>query len=117
LIVARFERDLLDDLGDKLRYLDCEILKPLTLCPRFLLGDRRAELNVRRIVGLHFGADAVLERCDDLSACGVVFRICAKDEQYVERQSDGISFDLHVALLHDVEKSDLDLARRGPAAR
>ena len=30
--------------------------------------------------------------------------------RHVERQTDGLAFDLHVAFLHDVEQCDLDLA-------
>ena len=55
-------------------------------------------------------ADAVFERRDDLAARRVVFRVGGEDEQQVERQADRVALNLHVAFLHDVEESDLDLA-------
>ena len=59
----------------------------------------------------HLGADAVFERRDDLAARGVVFGVGREDEHHVEGQADGVALNLHVALLHDVEEADLNLAR------
>ena len=33
-----------------------------------------------------------------------------EDDGYVERQTDGVALNLHIAFLHDVEERDLDLA-------
>src|ERR1700719_3416311 len=58
----------------------------------------------------NFGADAVFERSDDFSAGGVVFGICGKDQEDIERKAQGVTFNLNVALLHDVEEADLDFS-------
>src|SRR5215472_6457777 len=55
--------------------------------------------------------DAVFQRCDDLAARGVVLGIRAEDERNVQRQPHRVALNLHVAFLHDVEKSNLNLAR------
>ena len=56
------------------------------------------------------GADAVLERRDDLAARGVVLGVGREGHQHVERQADRVALDLDVAFLQDVEEADLDLA-------
>ena len=71
---------------------------------------RDAFLDVLGIVRADLGADAVLERGDDLAARRVVLRVRGEDDGDVERQTDGVALNLHVALLHDVEERDLDLA-------
>ena len=59
-----------------------------------------------------FGADAVFERRNDLSARGVVFGVGAKDQSHIEIQAHRIALNLHIAFLHDVEERYLDLARQ-----
>ena len=61
-------------------------------------------------MGADLGADAVFERRDDLAAGGVVLGVGGEDDGDVEREADGIALNLDVALLHDVEESDLNLA-------
>ncbi len=61
-------------------------------------------------MGADLGADAVLERSDDLAAGGVVLRVGGEDDGHVELEADGVALDLDVAFLHDVEERDLDLA-------
>src|SRR5712692_5722075 len=56
-----------------------------------------------------FGTQPILQRRDDLAPRGVVFGIGGEDQQDVERQADGITLNLNVALLHDVEQPHLDL--------
>ena len=68
------------------------------------------ELQFCRIVRHDLGADAILQRRDDLSARRVVFRIRRKHEHHIERQTHRITLNLHVAFLHDVEETDLNLA-------
>ncbi len=80
------------------------------LHPGFLLGDGKALFDGQRIVRANFAADAILERRDDFAARGVIFRIGREHQHDVERQADRVAFDLHVAFLHDVEQSHLDLA-------
>src|SRR6202034_4803691 len=55
-------------------------------------------------------ADAVLERRDNFSASRVVLRIRAEDNSHIERQSDGIPLNLHIAFLHDVKQSHLNFS-------
>jgi len=45
-----------------------------------------------------------------LAARGVVLRVGAEDERDVELQAHGITLNLHIAFLHDVEEGDLNFA-------
>src|SRR5262249_24177384 len=56
--------------------------------------------------------NAVFERRNDLAARRIILRIRAEHQGNIERQADGVAFDLHVAFLHDVEQTDLDLSRQ-----
>ena len=56
------------------------------------------------------GADAILERRDDLAARGVVLGVRGEHEHHVELQADRVALNLDVAFLQDVEQADLDLA-------
>jgi hypothetical protein len=47
---------------------------------------------------------------DDLAARRVVLRVRGEAQLHVERQANGIAFDLDVSLLHDVEQADLHFA-------
>jgi hypothetical protein len=78
--------------------------------PGFLRGDGDAFIDGGGVVGANLGTDAVLQRRDDFSASGVVFGIRAEDDGDVERKADGITFNLHVAFLHDVEEADLNFS-------
>ena len=57
-----------------------------------------------------FRANTVFQRRNDLSARGIVFGIGREHQHDVERQTNWIPFNLHVAFLHDVEQADLNLA-------
>ena len=57
------------------------------------------------------GADAVLERRDDLAARRVVLGVGREHQRHVQVQPHRVSFDLDVSFLHDVEESHLNLAR------
>ncbi len=63
-----------------------------------------------RVVRADLGADAILERRDDLAARGVVLGVGAEHHHHVERQAHRIALDLDVPFLEDVEQADLDLA-------
>ena len=78
--------------------------------PGFLARNLDCRLNLRRVVSRDLGADAVFQRRNDLSARRVVFRVGGKDQHHIQRQPDRITLNLHVAFLHDVEESDLNLA-------
>ena len=62
------------------------------------------------VVRSDLGADAILERRDDLAARGVVLGIGGEEHHHVERQPHRVALDLDVAFLQDVEQADLDLA-------
>src|SRR5437667_150253 len=53
-------------------------------------------------------ADAVLERRNDFAAGGVVLRIGRKHQLDVEGQAHGVTLNLHVAFLHDIEQANLN---------
>ena len=57
-----------------------------------------------------FRADAIFERRNNFAAGGVVFGIRGEYESDIKRQADGITLNLHVAFLHDVEKADLNFS-------
>ena len=59
----------------------------------------------------NLGADAILERRDDLAAGGVVLGVGGEQHHDVERQPHREALYLDVAFLQDVEQTDLNLAR------
>ena len=107
LVLPRLERDFLDHLADERRDLD---RAAAALEPRFLRRDRHRILAGGGVVRPDLGADAVLQRRDDLAARGVVLRVGAEHQHDVERQADRVALDLDVPFLKDVEQPDLDLA-------
>ncbi len=106
-VFAGVEGDLFDDLADVVGDFDLGVG---AAGPGLLRGDGDAFFDVLGVVGADLGADAVFERGDDLAAGGVVLGVGGEDDGYVEREADGVALNLHVALLHDVEERDLDLA-------
>ena len=64
--------------------------------------------NVPRVVGPDLGAVAVLQRSDDAPAIRVVLWIGRGHQEDVQRQNDAVPFYLDIALLHEVEKADLN---------
>ena len=58
----------------------------------------------------NFRADAIFQRRNDFSSCGVVLRIRREHQQHIERQPHRITLNLDVAFLHDVEKPHLNLS-------
>ncbi len=119
-VFARGEGDLLDDLADVVGYLDGlnGVVAGVGACgPGFLLGDGDGVFDGLRVVGADFGADAVFEGRDDLTAGGVVLGVGGEDDGDVEGEADGVALNLDVAFLHDVEEGDLDLCRRDRGSR
>ncbi len=116
LVSAGSESDALDhflNIGGQvhgLRFARSAAAGRSSAGPGFLRGDGDALIDRGGVVGANLGADAVFERSDDFSTSGVVFGIGAEDYGYVERQADGITFNLHVAFLHDVEQADLNFS-------
>src|SRR5205823_1884773 len=100
-IGARLERDALDDLGYEFGNPHGTIR---AVGPRFLPRDVHSQSHRLRIVRHDLAADAILERRDDLAARGIVFGIRREAELHVEWESHRVSFDLDIALLHDVEQ-------------
>ncbi len=78
--------------------------------PGLLLGDGDGLVERLGVVRADLGADAVLERGDDFAARRVVLGVRGEDDGDVELEADGVALNLDVALLHDVEERDLDLA-------
>ena len=80
--------------------------------PGLLRRDRNAFLDGRGIVRANFRSHAIFQRGDDLAARRVILRIRTEHQRNIERQPDRISLNLHIAFLHDVEQSHLDLSRQ-----
>src|SRR5581483_2424390 len=107
LIDARLKGNALDDLGDKIRYSHSET----PIHPSFLGRDLHAKVHGFRVVSDYLTADPIFERRDDLTARGIVFRIRGEAQFDIEWEPYRISFDLDIALLHDIEQSHLDFPR------
>src|ERR1019366_1493932 len=108
LIFASDESNLLDYLAHEFWNLQ---LQAIARRPRFLRGDGNAFFDGRRIVRADLRADAVLQRRNDFAARGVILRVGAEDQGHVERHTHRVALNLHIAFLHDVEQTNLDLAR------
>ena len=80
------------------------------LGPGFLRSNRNPFLDILRIVRTNLRADAVLERSNDLTSRSVVLRVGAEHDRHIQWQAHRITLNLHIALLHDVEKRNLNLA-------
>ena len=62
------------------------------------------------IVSSNFGADSILQRSNNLAAGRIIFRVGGKYHHNVQQQTNRITFDLHIALLQNIEETDLDLS-------
>src|SRR6185437_8479758 len=102
-IFACGEGNLLDNLADVVRNFD---ITGGPLRPGFLRGDGDGFLDGFGIVGANLAADAVFERSDDLATSGVILGVGTEDDSNVERQTDWVALNLHIAFLHDVEERD-----------
>ena len=60
-------------------------------------------------MGPYLRSNPVLQGRDDSSPGGIVFGICREYEEHVDGQANRKSFYLNIALLHDVEQTDLNL--------
>ena len=109
LVVARFESNLFNRFANEVGNHQT-ILQAVARGPGFLSGDLDAQLNLFRIVRHDFGADAILQRRNNLAARGVILRVRREHQHHVQRQTHRITLNLHVAFLHDVEKTNLNLA-------
>ncbi len=87
-----------------------DFLAGIAAHPGFLSGDGHSFFDAGGIVGANLGADAVFERGDDFSARGVILGVRGEDEENVEREAQGITLNLNIAFLHDVEEADLNFA-------
>src|SRR4029079_9056615 len=98
------ERNRLHDLLNIRRYADAAVA---AFGPGFLFRDGHRKVQIHGIVRLDFRTNAIFKRRHDLTARGVVFRICREYEDNIERESKGVSLYLDVALLHDIEQANL----------
>src|SRR5262249_41058330 len=108
LIPTGFECNSFDDLFYKIGNVNLSAGIPMN--PRFLFGDCDSVFQTRGIVRFDFRTDTVLQRRDDLSARRVVFGIRGENQNDIERQANGIAFNLYIAFLHDVEQTHLDFS-------
>ena len=111
LVLPRLDGHLLDHLPHVVGQLDGHA-GAVAIRPCLLRRDGERMVPPRGVVRADLGADAVLERRDDLAARGVVLGIGREDHQHVEGKPHRVAFDLDVALLEDVEEAHLDLARQ-----
>ncbi len=72
--------------------------------PGFLLCNALTNIERLRIVRDDLTIDPVLQRRNDTSPVGIIFRIGRENELHVEQQTDLKSADLDVAFLKDVEQ-------------
>ncbi len=108
VVVSRFKSNLLDKLANKIGDIHT-FLPAIALRPGLLACNLDSCLQLFWIVSQDLGADTILQRSDYLSARGVVFRVCRKHQHHVERQTHRVTLNLHVALLHDIEETNLNL--------
>src|SRR5580704_8265561 len=110
LVFASLEGNFFDDFAKVIR--NFQFYAGRSIHPGFLVGDGHTLLEGRGIVGADFSANAIFERRNDFAARGVVFGIGGEDEKDIERQAQRVALNLNVALLHDVEQTDLDFASK-----
>src|SRR5208283_2198154 len=116
LVVARRKRYALDHFLHILRNMQTGAVTVIpafviSIEPGLLHGNRDPFFHRRWIMRANLRPDAILQRRNDLAACGVVLRIRAEYDRHVQRQPNRISLNLHVAFLHDVEEPDLNFSR------
>src|SRR5581483_3482161 len=111
LVFASFKGNLLDDLSDKARDYNFRT-GSFAFGPGFLRGYCDSVINSLRVMCDDFRADAIFQRRDNLATSRVIFRISREHQHNVQWQTYRIAFDLNVAFLHYVEKTDLNLSRQ-----
>ena len=104
--LTRRDAHLLDDLLHERRHEHGE--RAVEVHRGLLPHDLDPEFALARVVRLNRRPDAVLELGDDLARAVVRHRVGRKQDQHVDVESDGIAADLYVALLENVEQSDLN---------
>src|SRR4030095_8827975 len=78
--------------------------------PRFLLRYGDAIFKGCGVMRFDLRAYPVFERRYDLSTGGIVFWICRKYDDNIQRQPHRVSLNLDVTFLHDIEQPDLNFA-------
>src|ERR1700722_6913348 len=63
-----------------------------------------------RVVSSNFRSYTILQGRDDLAARRVVLRIRTEYDGDIQRQTDWVSLNLHVAFLHNIEEAHLNFA-------
>ena len=106
LVFARLKRNFFHHLPQIIR--DLYAATRIALHPGFLRSDAHSFFESPGVMRANLSADAVLQWSDDLSACGVVFRIRCKDEQNVKSQTQRVTLNLDITFLHDVEEAYLN---------
>src|SRR5208282_1980794 len=108
LVLAGSKGNALDDLLHV--FWDVQLVS-VALRPGFLRRDGDTLFDGRRVMRANFRANTVLQRSNDFAAGGVILRVGAENERDIERQADGVALNLYIALLHDVEQSNLNFSR------
>src|SRR4030042_79564 len=78
----------------------------------FLFHNLNLMLSGGRIMSSDLGTESVFQRRYDSSAVGIIFRIGACNEVFVQRKPYRESPNFNVSFLQDVEKADLNLLRQ-----
>ncbi len=107
LVLASGEGDALDHLLHILRNVQLVAIAP---GPRLLRSNRDAFVERSGIVRANLRTNAIFQRRDDLSTRRIVLRIGAEYKGDIKGQAHRISLNLHIAFLHDVEQTHLNLA-------
>ena len=77
-----------------------------------LVHDGDFILGIQGVMGVDLGTVPILEWGDDTSPVGVVFRVCRRDHEHIQRQPDPVALDLYVPLFHQVEQPHLNPFRQ-----
>src|SRR5260370_8857989 len=106
LVLASLESDFFQDLTEIVRHID--LVGGIAAERSVLRGDGHSFIEGRGIVGANLRADAVFSWSYDFCARRVIFGIRGEDKKNIKRKAQGITLNLNVAFLHDVEEADLN---------
>src|SRR5260370_911759 len=73
-----------------------------------LFLDIHLMLKSPRIMSTNLRTNTVFERRDDASTVGIIFRVGAGDNVYIQRQTNLIPTNLHITLFHNIQQTYLN---------
>src|SRR5688572_8183817 len=103
LVVTRFEGDLFDCLAQKVRQAH-SLAQAVAVEPGLLPRDFNPQTYFGGIMRGDLGPDAILQRTNYFSTRSVILRVGREHKHHIQRKAYGITLNLHVAFLHDVEE-------------